>query len=646
MNSDSVAEASEEKDITFFCGMCGNSLVVAREGAGVKVPCPVCHVTLTIPEESQVLPEDESPSRVANPNHTEDSTDSGTPMSQIQVDRLAEAILERAKNPGLPTPELIEREDGSTDISFHCGSCRTHLVVDKRGGGLTISCPSCAKPLRIPDPNQAELFLSDALAASLARAARERKVQEHKELTKLRQERERRLLSVTRIPIKPRKPPRRGEVVGGESTEEEDGEAEGERAHRALKPPHRFTSRAGLSGEDSRALRKRFKKRNSSLPARLRSTASASAVGRDSEEAESVEVEDVSIEPSDSLGSPPQNETPAAEPESATVSPIALSGETPRARSTPVPLAEASRTLQTSADSQPPSSRRPPRGMLVISKQTLAICIVIGLAVVGIIFWVISAAMTSQLEQKIAAEADEKAKEKAAAEVQAEAERDSIMTSFDEIEVPQEELDVIQAVIREYASASTWQDTIDLIRDPLRVTTLMASYYKENEYEPIPIHEIRIERVGKLEDTKVALCVVVEDDNFLQHGFVLEKVDNTYKIDWETLVEFNPYTWEEFKDERPSKPTPMRVNIFPDNYYNYLFSDREEYQSFKLFNSRSEFIGIHAFLKRESEAYKQMETVDFSIPFSCIVTLKYPQGSEDSTTVELVEFVQAGWLVR
>ncbi len=38
-----------------------------------------------------------------------------------------------------------------SDIKFHCPNCGGHLVVNKRGIGLTVSCPHCSQSITIPD---------------------------------------------------------------------------------------------------------------------------------------------------------------------------------------------------------------------------------------------------------------------------------------------------------------------------------------------------------------------------------------------------------------------------------------------------------------------------------------------------------------
>lgn len=51
--------------------------------------------------------------------------------------------------------DLISNEHAITDqdIVFECPECGKSLAIDRRGAGLTISCPGCGNPVRIPVPD-------------------------------------------------------------------------------------------------------------------------------------------------------------------------------------------------------------------------------------------------------------------------------------------------------------------------------------------------------------------------------------------------------------------------------------------------------------------------------------------------------------
>ena len=51
------------------------------------------------------------------------------------------------------------KESTPMDISFECGTCGKHLVVDEAGAGMSIDCPGCGKPVYVPNStsqNQAD----------------------------------------------------------------------------------------------------------------------------------------------------------------------------------------------------------------------------------------------------------------------------------------------------------------------------------------------------------------------------------------------------------------------------------------------------------------------------------------------------------
>lgn len=59
------------------------------------------------------------------------------------------------------------------DIVFKCPSCRQELEVESHAAGATIPCPSCARPLVIPQPDPTNLNLG--IPAHSSAAAKEGK---------------------------------------------------------------------------------------------------------------------------------------------------------------------------------------------------------------------------------------------------------------------------------------------------------------------------------------------------------------------------------------------------------------------------------------------------------------------------------------
>jgi len=94
--------------LSFFCAVCGHSLVVGVEHAGSLAECPSCERIVPVPGWRP-------PARA-----------------------LAGCL-------GVYATSLL-----AVDVKFQCPSCRAKLKVDARWGGQTIPCPSCAKTMSVP----------------------------------------------------------------------------------------------------------------------------------------------------------------------------------------------------------------------------------------------------------------------------------------------------------------------------------------------------------------------------------------------------------------------------------------------------------------------------------------------------------------
>lgn len=52
------------------------------------------------------------------------------------------------------------------EINFHCPGCRQELAVDASGAGTNIDCPSCGKPITIPQADASNIRVGHATDAA------------------------------------------------------------------------------------------------------------------------------------------------------------------------------------------------------------------------------------------------------------------------------------------------------------------------------------------------------------------------------------------------------------------------------------------------------------------------------------------------
>ena len=97
-------------DVVFYCWRCGQKISVPDTMQGKLLPCPGCERLLTVPPGADV------------------------PKRTVQIPDDEELVLTE------------------NDMTFDCVHCNYILVADKRGAGMTLPCPRCGMPVKVPQP--------------------------------------------------------------------------------------------------------------------------------------------------------------------------------------------------------------------------------------------------------------------------------------------------------------------------------------------------------------------------------------------------------------------------------------------------------------------------------------------------------------
>lgn len=212
-----------------------------------------------------------------------------------------------------------------------------------------------------------------------------------------------------------------------------------------------------------------------------------------------------------------------------------------------------------------------------------------------------------------------------------------------QINLSPEEKDAALATVRRYLIASNWKERLQFVRMPNQTEPLMAEYYRGKAEGPITYEEISLMWSGVIRGTFLVLITVIDTD-FRELFFTLERVgENQFLIDWQVLVQYNPMTWEELKEVQPKEPLNFRVNLTQGEYYNFQFSDEEFYQCYEI-RTREEFTGLYGYVRRDADFFDSLDVRD-GFSKLAIVKLRYPDEVQSNRVVEIVDFVQPGWIV-
>jgi transcription elongation factor Elf1 len=652
-------------DISFNCPHCNKRLVVDDEGADLKMNCPVCEQALRIPAKSR--PEDETVDEVS------DEVIRAIAIRAQRLRREAEAgepIL-IARDP----EEEEELEEPELDLAFVCPACERPLIVAYEGVGLDLQCPECAAALDIPDPlHLPEDFPHQRLAAQVLALQR---LEEHTapfaQFEKTPQE----------VPLKPRRITR-GEAaktaavtesglgVGDdellEKAQNQEDKKETSSQKAVLRPavssrrkaaikkpagPVRFQSKGKTdltrklgvapASADSpearerreRLLRKANRTQTETLLPRKLAAASQDRQDKAAAETEPEPEQEQEQEPETAAEKSPRN--PSTDPGTSgkkstrqNESRRKRKGALPTPRLPVVdsgaerPFVSVGQHLQRPGGSRSRSRNSKVRIAKVLSPFLLAFLV--------LMIWVASVFLkTPERSKKTELVAPTQTSE----------------TDFQpQVLSPIEERTAL-VTLQGFLDAQSWEQAVPYIRDPERVRPLMEEYYTDHTFDPEPIIDLTLNQSGWRMGHLLATFSGITVDSYQNRVFHMERMtDGTWKLDWETLVGYNPLSWEELQREMPVEPVVLRCSLSPSEYYNFAFSNSDEYACFKIHDRTGQFTGIYAYAERGSELEERLVDVfqTSGLP-AVMLEVRYPRNAQQDNQVEAVSLVRRGWIM-
>lgn len=207
--------------------------------------------------------------------------------------------------------------------------------------------------------------------------------------------------------------------------------------------------------------------------------------------------------------------------------------------------------------------------------------------------------------------------------------------------------------IAAYLAATGAEAKLPHVRLPARVRPMMEKFYARTPDKAFAAGEV-LNRVKVSADGAYFVILemeIRETDPALPSGerlhlksFAVEEIERdggrTYKVDWESAVEWRPMSFEEFKQKQPRHAVPFRLKIRGNDYYNHGFADQKQWLSAELYypypQGRNEFI-FHGYIQRDSELFAQIAPfTETGNNASFIVNLRYPENpvSRDQVIIE------------
>ncbi len=220
---------------------------------------------------------------------------------------------------------------------------------------------------------------------------------------------------------------------------------------------------------------------------------------------------------------------------------------------------------------------------------------------------------------------------------------------------PTELTEMFVGAARAFLKAPDGESALTLVREPERVGAAFRAWYgPENPWKPLELSdeapaEGDLQLLGKIAAGKLVL------KNFETVLMAGELKEGRYLIDWESFSGWGERTWDAFMTERPKVPVLMRVVVKlgpTTDYFGQDFTDSDAYQCYQLSDAAADHVLTGYVVKNGpvDAALQQAlivpgERSRKALVCHAVVRLRYPEQSTNSRQVEIVEFVEKGWML-
>jgi hypothetical protein len=209
-------------------------------------------------------------------------------------------------------------------------------------------------------------------------------------------------------------------------------------------------------------------------------------------------------------------------------------------------------------------------------------------------------------------------------------------------------IDNIHTTTKEFFDATTLDVLVRAVRQPERVRPLMENFYAD---KPIFSHRLSVFRMLQpvtLDKQANFWMATVELDNHENRNLLIEILPSgEARLDWETLVCYQPMKWDEFATKKP-KGTSMdfRVYVERDNFFSHEFANSDRWNCFRLTAMDSDET-LFGYVNTDSELSKEILdefTHNGGRRASMILRLVIPEGIQSRSGVVIEKLMSPRWI--
>ena len=163
-----------------------------------------------------------------------------------------------------------------------------------------------------------------------------------------------------------------------------------------------------------------------------------------------------------------------------------------------------------------------------------------------------------------------------------------VVEQAEEVEVDAPELKALEDLANQFLEAESVEALLEIVDRPDRSEARMREYYSDQDKHPLPMGGT-LTRILRFEIGGEAIYGGVVSRSFSTATVIPMPLDEAGQptLPWEAAVGWMERDWDEILESKPEEGTPVKCIVAIDDYYNYNYSDEDEWQCFKITASRS-----------------------------------------------------------
>jgi hypothetical protein len=192
-------------------------------------------------------------------------------------------------------------------------------------------------------------------------------------------------------------------------------------------------------------------------------------------------------------------------------------------------------------------------------------------------------------------------------------------------------------VVKRFLAARTAEEFAPLVRHPGVTLPRIREFLAGKPPKLVNLRQFKVVRgTGGFYAANLSL------DDFSTRSMSLEDTPDGVLIDWEAWVGWSAMPWKKFKAAKPTEPQLFRVTMKPVDYFNYTFSDEQQWSSW-LLTSPDLDDTLYGFVARGSDVEQRLLSMVGDAGGVMTVMLAFPANATADNMCQITKVVAPGW---